>query len=163
MLTRQLVELSMGIRGDRLRERRQARGWSQPELARELSIVAGKTISQQSVALAEGREDQAGHAAKVSNPAFSVYLPTVLKTSLEYLTGKTSDPSARDLDMIPSYAPSGGTDPKPVREGRMELGGLLNIIGDLSRRLTDVERDLKNAKAPAERRSRPSKGRRTTS
>lgn len=133
----------MGIRGDRIRERRIELGMNQTDLARTLTKIAEKTVSQQSVAQAELKE--------VSAPSFALYLPTALQTTTDYLSGRAPAPKTDDFDPKPSQNPMRGSNREPSREGVMGLEDVYFRLGHMEARLRALEERL------ASRRGQPAK------
>lgn len=71
---------------ERVRKLREAKDWSQAELAAEICNLGFGPLSYQAIQqLEEG---------STKKPKYAIYLPPALNTSWEYLTGKTDNPSA---------------------------------------------------------------------
>jgi transcriptional regulator with XRE-family HTH domain len=121
---------------ERVRERRDAKGWSQSELAAEVDRLGYGPLSYQAIQqLEEG---------STKKPKYAIYLPSALNTSWEYLTGQTDNPAAPGSVFVSEMARLSGVD-RTVRPqvGVGQEGS--QVLTEISRMLGSVEGSLKTA------------------
>jgi transcriptional regulator with XRE-family HTH domain len=107
MVRRKALLSGMSL-GQRVREQRAARGWSQAELARRVSVVLRRRVTQMAIHHIESRGDV--------NPRFVVELASVLGVSLDWLRHGRGNPplNANREQTEETVSQVGGNERQPI-------------------------------------------------
>lgn len=113
--------------GRRVRELREGLDISQPEFAARITAAGYGPLSYQAIQQLEQGD--------VKRPKYAMYLAPILKTSWEYLTGDTDNPTPGDEGINDSSRKVGLNGPGFPREGGQEGPSMLTEISQMLGRM----------------------------